>query len=421
LDELPLGGLSTSISALKANLFLSIAVAITGICLPIGLSFSLLRLANATSLQAFAAGAALCSTSLGTTFTVLKTSALTKSRLGVVLTSAAMMDDVVGLVMVQIISNLRSGSAGARATTVIRPVFVSLAFAVILPLCCRFLLLPAWLWLESNKGMLGLKHVLHRRETPFLLHTCLLLGFVTGASYAGTSNLFAAYLAGAMISWWDALTAPSARQDRPSPSLAATIDSQDRVPEEGAGEGQSGRCRALEQYTNCPEPSGGPLIGDNTIEALVSKRGPSSVAEMLSKATQTIPETSGLILQVNSRTGVAVYEQYYLAPVDRILKPLFFVKLNHRHHFWANANLDLRPPLVSQSPSRKCSAAPSSGAELSTPPSWPPASWPVVSGLSVSILITHFAYAGRIKKIRSGRKTNLSLAPILHVPLHGPD
>jgi hypothetical protein len=316
-------------SALKANLFLSMAVATTGICLPIGLSFSLLRLANATSLQAFAAGAALCSTSLGTTFTILKTSALTKSRLGVVLTSAAMMDDVVGLVMVQIISNLRSSSAGARATTVIRPVFVSLAFAVILPLCCRFLLLPGWLWLESIKGMLGFKHVLQRREIPLVLHTSLLLGFVTGASYAGTSNLFAAYLAGAMISWWDALTAPSAGQERPSPTLATTIDSQDRVPKEGEGEGQS-RCRALEQYTNCPE---GPLIGDTIIEAPVPKRTPSSVPEMPSKATQAISETDGLMLQVNSRTGVAVYKRYYLVLVDRILKPLFFVKPNHRHHF----------------------------------------------------------------------------------------
>jgi hypothetical protein len=322
-------------SALKANLFLSMAVAATGICLPIGLSFSLVRLANATSLQAFAAGAALCSTSLGTTFTVLKTSALTKSRLGVVLTSAAMMDDVVGLVMVQIISGLRSGSARASATTAIRPVFVSLAFTVILPLCCRFLLLPSWLWLVSNKGMLGFKHVLQRREIPLLLHTSLLLGFVTGASYAGTSNLFAAYLAGAMISWWDTLAAPSAGQERLSPTLATTIDSQDHMPKEGAGEGQS-RCRALEQYTNCPAPSEGPLIGDTIIEAPVPKHGPSSVPEMPSKATQTISETDGLMLEVNSRTGVAVYKRYYLAPVDTILKPLFFVRPNHRHHFCGN-------------------------------------------------------------------------------------
>jgi len=104
------------------------------------------------------------------------------------------------------------------------------------------------------------------------------------------------------------------------------------MPKEGAGEGQS-RCKALEQYTNCPAPSEGSVIGDTTIEAPVPKRGPSSVPEMPSKATQTISETDGLMLEVNSRTGVAVYKRYYLAPVDTILKPLFFVKPNHRHHF----------------------------------------------------------------------------------------
>lgn len=71
-------------------------MALTGIVLPIGLSFVLIVLVNASPLQAFAAGAALCSTSLGTTFTVMQTSGLSTTRMGVVLTSAAMMDDVVG-------------------------------------------------------------------------------------------------------------------------------------------------------------------------------------------------------------------------------------------------------------------------------------------------------------------------------------
>ncbi len=91
-----LGGLSTSFRSLKANLWISSFVALTGIALPIGLSFLLTIYAGATSLQAFVAGAALCSTSLGTTFTVMQTSGLSDTKMGVVLTSAAMMDDVVG-------------------------------------------------------------------------------------------------------------------------------------------------------------------------------------------------------------------------------------------------------------------------------------------------------------------------------------
>lgn len=53
------GGLSTSCKAIKSNFALSAGVAVTGICLPIALSFSLLNLAKATTLQAFAAGASL--------------------------------------------------------------------------------------------------------------------------------------------------------------------------------------------------------------------------------------------------------------------------------------------------------------------------------------------------------------------------
>ena len=85
-----------SFKSLKANLWLSSLVALTGIALPIGLSYILMLVTGATPLQAFAAGAALCSTSLGTTFTVMQVSGLVVTRMGVVLTSAAMMDDVVG-------------------------------------------------------------------------------------------------------------------------------------------------------------------------------------------------------------------------------------------------------------------------------------------------------------------------------------
>ncbi|KAI6784131.1 sodium/hydrogen exchanger family protein [Emericellopsis cladophorae] len=126
------GGVSTSFKSLKANLLLSIGVAITGIIVPISLSFTLGPIIGASPLQAFAAGAALCATSLGTTFTVLGTSGLSATRMGVVLTSAAMMDDVVGLIMVQVVSNLGGGSKFS-AVTVIRPVSVSLGFMTLVP------------------------------------------------------------------------------------------------------------------------------------------------------------------------------------------------------------------------------------------------------------------------------------------------
>ncbi|KAJ4862167.1 sodium/hydrogen exchanger family domain-containing protein [Trichoderma breve] len=196
------GGLSTSLGALRANLWLSSCVAITGISVPMGLSFVFQKLSGATPLQAFAAGAALCSTSLGTTFTVLRSTGLITSRLGVVLTSAAMMDDVVGLVMVQIISNLGSSGAEISAITIVRPLLVSIAFAVCAPVVCVFVAKPFTLWLNSWRVKHPLGHInqiCNKRGTPWVIHTFILVGCITGSTYAGTSNLFAAYIAGAAI------------------------------------------------------------------------------------------------------------------------------------------------------------------------------------------------------------------------------
>ncbi|PWO20996.1 EntF, Non-ribosomal peptide synthetase [Pyrenophora tritici-repentis] len=198
------GGLSTSFPSLKANLLLFSAVALTGIALPIGLSYTLQGLLDATPVQAFAAGAALCSTSLGTTFTLLASSGLASSRLGVVLTSAAIMDDVVGLVMVQVISNL--GDDSFSWVTVARPVLVSIAFALVAPLLCLFVAKPVTAWLNSYREAdpnAPWNSLLQKSQTAFTIHTLILIGLVTGAAYAGTSNLFAAYIAGAAISWWD--------------------------------------------------------------------------------------------------------------------------------------------------------------------------------------------------------------------------
>ncbi|KAL4726884.1 hypothetical protein ACLX1H_005776 [Fusarium chlamydosporum] len=153
---------------------------------------------------AFAAGAALCSTSLGTTFTILGTSGLSSTRLGVVLTSAAMMDDVVGLIMVQVISNLGDGSFDA--VTVVRPIMVSLAFAIVVPILCRFMVLPISVRLNSYREAYPsstVSRLFDMKQTAFAIHTAYLLGMVIGATFAGTSSLLAAYIAGATISWWD--------------------------------------------------------------------------------------------------------------------------------------------------------------------------------------------------------------------------
>ncbi|EWZ29047.1 Sodium/hydrogen exchanger family-domain-containing protein [Fusarium oxysporum Fo47] len=289
------GGLSTSFQALKANLLLSSFVAITGIALPMGISFVLLELTGATPLQSFAAGAALCSTSLGTTFTVLGSSGLIKSRLGVVLTSAAMMDDVVGLVMVQIISNLGGSSSSISAVTIIRPLLVSAAFAICAPVACLLISKPFTLWLNEHrtKQPSGVANrILTRSSSIWVIHTSILIGCVASSSYAGTSNLFAAYIAGASISWWDT--------EVPHPTLNRLVSEETSPPSQNTGDRDGGETRDTVSPTDSESES----------------RPTPSESEL-----RSTPSSTPLF------SGAQIYNSYFMQPLEKVLRPFFFASI----------------------------------------------------------------------------------------------
>ncbi|KAJ6028797.1 Sodium/hydrogen exchanger [Penicillium herquei] len=270
------GGLSTSIKSMKANLLVSLSVAFTGIGAPIGLSFSLMKLVSATPLQAFAAGAALSATSLGTTFTILSTTKLIDTRLGTVTTSAAMLDDVVGLIMVQIISNLGGDASSFTAVTVIRPLLVSVGFAVGLFILCNFCLEPILKKVFAVRERLP--SFMSTIRFAFLFQTAVLVGMVAAGTFAGTSSLFAAYLAGVLISWFDEL---SVRHIHSTPTeTSSTRQSSPGVLTETTSQTQT-------RSQNSANPS--------TIH--------------------------------NTATGRKVYEKYYKEPVGRILIPFFFASI----------------------------------------------------------------------------------------------
>lgn len=188
------GGLQTSARPFFSNLPLSIAVAVTGIGAPIGLSFVLNDIAGASSVQSFTAGAALSSTSLGTVFTILSTAGVAKTRLGVVLSSAALLDDVVGLVMIQVVASLGAGTIDAE--TIARPIGASAALLVVG--CSLGYLTSRFVIKNVNLGAW-----VNTTSARFCGHTLLLVGAVAVAGYAGASVLFAAFIAGAISNYWD--------------------------------------------------------------------------------------------------------------------------------------------------------------------------------------------------------------------------
>ncbi|KAJ9664782.1 hypothetical protein H2198_000128 [Neophaeococcomyces mojaviensis] len=115
------GGLTARLDLLRANFVLSLCGAITGVVLPIGFSYLLLFLGfGYGAVETFIIGAALSATSLGTTFAVISSASkvvdLSQTRVGAILVSAAVIDDVTGLVMSSVIHDLGSLANGGTPT-----------------------------------------------------------------------------------------------------------------------------------------------------------------------------------------------------------------------------------------------------------------------------------------------------------------
>lgn len=98
------GALAVRLDLLKANFGLSMIAATVGVICPVAVTYLLCYLGFGYGpVECFIIGAALSVTSLGTTFVVLGKSSkevnFSDTRVGTVLVSAAVFDDVSGLVM----------------------------------------------------------------------------------------------------------------------------------------------------------------------------------------------------------------------------------------------------------------------------------------------------------------------------------
>ncbi|PYH75408.1 Sodium/hydrogen exchanger [Aspergillus uvarum CBS 121591] len=204
------GGLNARLDLLRANLVLSMLGAATGVCFPIGLSYLLLYFAfGYGAVETFIVGAALSATSLGTTFAVISSASstvdLAQTRVGSVLISAAVIDDVVGLVMASVIENLGQlrgggdsggGGGGVNLGWLIgRPIVASIAMAIVTPLASKYLFAPTFRrFIEHDFARFD--HI-----SNIILMTLSLCAFITIAAYAGTSVLFGAFLAGTFLTY----------------------------------------------------------------------------------------------------------------------------------------------------------------------------------------------------------------------------
>ena len=142
--------MTLEVSSFLPLLPLSFLSALIGILLPLSFTFALFSSSNYSypPLQAFTAGSALASTSLGTTFFVLKSAGqgLEKTKIAQVLKGAALADDIVALVLLSVIQSLATGEEGAGGGnlgwTIGRPIVASIGMCLISPLVIWYILRP---------------------------------------------------------------------------------------------------------------------------------------------------------------------------------------------------------------------------------------------------------------------------------------
>lgn len=197
--------MQSSISQLGSILPIAICVALTGILAPIGLSFILVPLASFPITHAFAAGSSLASTSLGTVLSVLQPAAigfdLRRSRLGAILLSAAIMDDVVAFILAKVLTVIgEDRSSKELGANIGRALGVTIGLGMMWLLITRYALKSfydrlqrrAHVWRNKQWGGEGLL---------LFFDALVFIGLVAAAGYAGTSPLFGAYIAGLSLAY----------------------------------------------------------------------------------------------------------------------------------------------------------------------------------------------------------------------------
>jgi Kef-type K+ transport system membrane component KefB len=141
-------GLETDLGDLVRVGLPALAVAFAGMVLPFVGSWGLARASGSSSLTAIFVGAAMTATSIGITARVLSELGVLKTREGQIILGAAILDDVLGLVVLAVVSQIAQGGtvdAGAAARAALFSVgFLVVALAVGIPLGKRLVAAVGW-------------------------------------------------------------------------------------------------------------------------------------------------------------------------------------------------------------------------------------------------------------------------------------
>jgi Kef-type K+ transport system membrane component KefB len=164
-------------------------VALLGVVVPFFFGWGILLLWGAPQLEAIFTGAAMVATSVGITAQVLESKGLMKARASRIILAAAVIDDVLGLLVLAVVSNLAKGQVNL------------LGLGLTAALAAGFTVLVATWGTRTVRRMVPrMQERLHLGEAQFALSMCLLFGLSVAAVYAGVAAIIGAFLAGMALS-----------------------------------------------------------------------------------------------------------------------------------------------------------------------------------------------------------------------------
>jgi Kef-type K+ transport system membrane component KefB len=181
-------GLETDLKKLLSVGVASSVVAIAGVVLPFVLGYGVCIALGLSKLVAVVAGATLTATSVGITARVLSDLNRLKEPESQIILGAAVIDDVVGLVILAVVSGIAQGEA-LSAFGVIVPTLTAFGFLAMTLLIGR-IIIP---WVARRLGEIDLP------GTPTMLALLLAIGLAWLANYAGSATIIGAFAAGLLV------------------------------------------------------------------------------------------------------------------------------------------------------------------------------------------------------------------------------
>jgi len=202
-------GLETNLKELKNTGLAAILVAVAGVAVPfvlgfvISLPFGGIGLGFENDIAIFHGifiGTILTATSVAITVSVLKELGKINTKLGTTIVSAAVIDDVIGIIVLSVVTGIAKGSAGTVENASAFDAFKSTIYGTIIMIICFFIfaLLSGFLFSKFFRW-LDNRWPVHHRITIFAIVMCFLYSFIAEEVF-GVADITGAFLAGVVLS-----------------------------------------------------------------------------------------------------------------------------------------------------------------------------------------------------------------------------